>query len=58
MGAINQRSKRTEQIISCFGKLTNKSTARMFGVSKAWVTFVWQRVGLDYTDEDFLNGYY
>jgi hypothetical protein len=52
------RSKRTKQILSCFGKITNKSTARLMGVSPEWVTYVWQRAGLDYDDEDFKNGYF
>lgn len=55
---MGMRTERTEKIISCFGKLTNKSTAKMFGVSTTWVTVVWQREGLDYDDELFLEGYY
>jgi len=57
MSNLDYRSRRTKKIISCFGKMTNVSTARMFGVSKAWVTFVWQRAGLNYDDELFKNGY-
>jgi len=58
MPSIDYRSRKTKQILSCFGKMTNVSTARILGVSKAWVTFIWQRAGLDYTDEYFLNGYF
>lgn len=50
-------SKRTEKIISCFGKMTQKSTARVLGVSGPWVSFVWKRAGLDYDDEFFKGGY-
>jgi len=55
---FGRRSERIKKIISCFGKMTNVSTARVMGVSKAWVTKVWQRAGLDYEiDEMFKNGY-
>lgn len=51
-------NERTHKIISCFGKLTNKSTAKVLGVSQAWVSHVWQREGLDYDDEDFKAGWF
>ena len=51
-------NERTEKIISCFGKLNRKSTAKILGVSKVWVGFVWRRAGLSYKDEDYLEGWY
>lgn len=56
--SLNGYSERTEKIISCFGKIKNKSVAKMFGVSSVWVSNVWKRAGLSYDDEDFKNGYY
>ena len=55
---MNRNSDRPKKIISCFGKMTNKSTARVLGVSPARVSFLWKRAGLSYDTEDFIDGWY
>ena len=55
---LNGYSEQTEKIISCFGKMKNKSVAKIFGVSTVWVGTVWRRAGLSYDDEDFKDGWY
>ena len=45
-------TNKTENIISCYGNVNNKSTARMIGVSRPWVTFVWQRAGCGIPDDE------
>ena len=37
-----------EKIVSCFGFLTIKSTAKICGCSNSWVSIVWKSKGLEY----------
>lgn len=49
----NRELSKKEKILSCIGKLTQKSTANLCEVCQSYVNTIWTDVGYNYKEERY-----